>query len=81
MSDDARRRFAEEHEATEGRGEEAKGGKSGDLGVARDNAQIAALADLWLGRARASPLAICAPFLTGTVQPPPSILTLSEVGP
>jgi len=58
MSDDVRRRFAEKHKATEGRGEAAKGGKSDNLGVARDNAQIAAVADLWRGRARPSPLAI-----------------------
>jgi len=58
MSDDAKRPFAKEHQATEGRGEAAKGGKSDNLGVARDNAQIAAVADLWRGRARPSPLAI-----------------------
>jgi|GEM_PF-2313029 len=81
MSDDVRRRFAEKHKATEGRGEAAKGRKSDNLGVARDNAQFAAVADLWLGRARASPVAISEPFLTGTKQPPPPILAVPEKGP
>jgi len=86
MSDDAKRPFAKEHQATEGRGEAAKGGKSANLGVARDNAQIVAVADLCCGRhlawpRAAKPIGHQAPFLTGTMQPPPPILAVPQKGP